>query len=600
MTFPQVVVMQDDQLIKHSLIWLEFIRDSINFSEQQLYDLVRNQLLLIFDSPFVRISAIKKSSKQILSCNLLPEEYRDVNVDIEPSNDQQILTVRHRLIKKLFILYVSFTNKKLLFEICLNNKPIQYTIDLLKSELQSFFERMSSLKPIKTIDYGIDIQKSELLRLTLSEISKQIRNVSNQVFPTDKEILKGTFSILYILPKYEKEELKMLSYIFNEEQLKELASMGRHISEFETEVSKDSTYGIAPYVAKTKAPIVVPKWHLDKRVTNPEYSKRFDVKKERKLLNKKDLMQIPIVIGNKLQLIVQINGDLANHKLFKWWVEKRCFELSHSLVLVNLLNNKLDLIISPLMPVEYNVVAYGKNIGMPPFAKPIKKSLSVLFLDIKNSSQIYELLHEISDVVSLINKLFELFYETIIRYGGTIDKFMGDGILAVFGGFKDCRQAYYLSAVDAALEIKSNFREYVKIACTKLCSEKNWDKKLDLSELGIRIGIATDNNRGTIVGEIGSPLRREYTVIGEKVVIANRLINDIGKVLEKKNRIKVDKRYINYNLSEPNYILIEGATCSPLDKNKYEVKLIDDAIPMRGFHKEFKHAVYELIRGKIK
>lgn len=598
MTFPQVVVMQDDRMIKHSLIWLEFIRDSINFSDQQLYDLVRNQLLLIFDSPFVRISAIKKGSKQILSCNLLPEEYRDVNVDIESNNNQQILTVRHRLIKKLFILYVSFTNKELLFEICLNNKPSQYTINLLETELRDFFERMSSLKPIKTIDYGIDIQKSELLRVTLSEISKQIRNVSNQVFPTDKKILKGTFSILYILPKYEKEELKMLSYIFNEEQLKELASMGRDISEFETEVSKDVSYGIAPYVAKTKAPIVVSKWHLDKRVTDPEYSKRFDVKKEKQLLNKKDLMQIPIVIGNKLQLIVQINGDLANHKMFKWWVEKRCFELSHSLVLVNLLNKKLDAIISPLMPVEYNVVAWGKNTGMPPFAKPIKKSLAVLFLDITNSSKIYTVLHEISDVVSLINKLFGLFYETIIRHGGTIDKFMGDSFLAVFGGFKDCHQAYYLSAVDAAIEIKSNFGEYVKKACSKFCSENNWDKKLVLSDLGIRIGIATDNKEDTIVGEIGSPLRREYTVMGEKVIVAGRLINDIGKVLEKDNQIKLDNRDIYYNLSKPNYILIDGATCSSLDKNKYEVRLIDTEIPMRGLIKEFKYEVYELINGK--
>ena len=599
MTFPQVVVMQNDQLIRHSLIWLEFIWDSINVSEQQLYDLVRNQLLLIFDSPFVRISAIKKNRKQILSCNLLPEEYIRVNIKIEQHNDQQILTVQHRLIKKLFILYVSFTGKELLFEICLNDKPSQDTINLLKSELQSFFKRMSSLKPIKTIDYDIDIQKSELLKVTLSEISKQIRNVSNQIFPADKKILKDTFSILYILPKYEKEELKMLSYIFNKEQIIELTSMGRRISEFETEVSKDSSYGIAPYVAKTKAPIVVPNWYLDKRVTNPEYSKQIDLKKERQLLKKMDLMQIPIVIGNKLQLIVQINGDLANHKMFKWWVEKRCFEISHCLVLVNLLNNKLDLIISPLMPVEYNVIAYGKNIGLPPFAKPIKKSLSVLFLDIKSSSQIYKLLPEISDVVSLINKLFELFYETIIQHGGTIDKFMGDGVLAVFGGFKDCQQVYCLSAVDAALEIKSNFSEYVKKACVKFCLEKKWDKRLDLSNLGIRIGIATDNNEDTIVGEIGSPLRREYTVIGEKVVVASRLINDIGKDLEKENRIKVDNRDIEYNLSKPNYILIDGDTCAALDINKYEVILIDDEIPMRGFNKEFKYKVYELINSKL-
>lgn len=588
--------MYDKQLIKHSLIWIEFIRDSINFSQQHLYDLIRNQLLLVFDSPFVRISAINKKGRKVLSCNLIPEESQDINFAIKPSNDQKIFNINHKLAKKILILCINKNKSEdILFEICLNKSISNPTIKLLKSELQSFFKKMTYLKPITIIDYGIDIQKSELLRVTLSEISKQIRNLASQVFPADKEILSGIFSILYILPKYENNELKILSYIFNEEQLTKLASINMDVSKFEVEVSKDSNDGIAPYVAKTKAPIFIHNWYLDYRIQHPDYRKKFDLEKEKQLLDKKDLMQIPIVIGNKLQLIVQINGDLAKHIMFKWWVEKRCFELSHSLVLVNLLNKKLDLIISPLLPVEYNVVAYGKNTGKPPFAKAIKKSLSVLFLDIKNSSRIYDVFHSISDVVTLINKLFELFYKTIINHGGTIDKFLGDGILAIFGGYRDCPQKYYLSAVDAALEIKNSFETYVKTACQMFCKEKRWSRTIDLSLLSVRMGIATDNDTDTVVGEIGSQYRKEYTVIGGKVVIASRLISDIGKPLEKNNKIELDGVDIKYCLSKPSYILIDGDTYSSLGKRKYQTKLIYDKVPIRGFNKEIRYQVHELV-----
>jgi adenylate cyclase len=97
------------------------------------------------------------------------------------------------------------------------------------------------------------------------------------------------------------------------------------------------------------------------------------------------------------------------------------------------------------------------------------------------------------------------------QHGGFVDKFIGDGILAVFGapsGDPD----HATSAVAAALEMVD--------AC-----HRESDLTINGQQFGIRIGVHSGD---AIVGNIGSPNRFNYTVVGDSVNLASRL-EGVGK-----------------------------------------------------------------------
>jgi len=101
--------------------------------------------------------------------------------------------------------------------------------------------------------------------------------------------------------------------------------------------------------------------------------------------------------------------------------------------------------------------------------------------------------------------LFEFMIEIVNRHHGIINKFLGDGFMAVFGAplsdGKDC-----LNAVEAAQEILERVRQEVE-AGTILPTTVG---------IGLHAGEA-------VTGSIGSALRREYTVIGDVVNLAARI-----------------------------------------------------------------------------
>ena len=97
---------------------------------------------------------------------------------------------------------------------------------------------------------------------------------------------------------------------------------------------------------------------------------------------------------------------------------------------------------------------------------------------------------------------------TIHLHGGTIDKFMGDGLMAFFGA-PNSRDNPAQDAFDAAREMLKRLEELNK----------------QLSAQGIepiRIGVGLDAGE-VIVGHVGSTSRNEYTVIGDTVNVASRL-----------------------------------------------------------------------------
>lgn len=133
-----------------------------------------------------------------------------------------------------------------------------------------------------------------------------------------------------------------------------------------------------------------------------------------------------------------------------------------------------------------------------------KKNVCVMFLDIRNFTSFSEK-RSPEEVVSYLEALFEFMIDIVNRNHGFINKFLGDGFMAVFGApvsnGSDC-----LNAVTAAQEI-----------LTRLSAEvANGNVPPTTVGIGLHAGEA-------VTGSIGSTLRKEYTVIGDVVNLAARI-----------------------------------------------------------------------------
>ncbi len=137
-----------------------------------------------------------------------------------------------------------------------------------------------------------------------------------------------------------------------------------------------------------------------------------------------------------------------------------------------------------------------------------KAEISVLFSDIRNFTTFSERSSP-EQVVDMLNVHFSHMTEPIIRRRGTVDKFIGDAIMA-FWGAPVKLENHAESAVTAALEMK---RQMV------LVNEEIKKKGIDFT---VKIGIGV-NSGDAIIGNIGSEKKLNYTVIGDTVNLASRL-----------------------------------------------------------------------------
>jgi adenylate cyclase len=139
-----------------------------------------------------------------------------------------------------------------------------------------------------------------------------------------------------------------------------------------------------------------------------------------------------------------------------------------------------------------------------PDFKSERRNVCVMFLDIRNFTGFAEK-RSPEDVVAYLESLFEFMIEIVNRHHGVINKFLGDGFMAVFGAplsnGADC-----LNAITAAGEILSRVESEVAKGAV----------------LPTRIGIGLHAGEA-VTGSIGSSLRREYTVIGDVVNLASRI-----------------------------------------------------------------------------
>jgi len=149
--------------------------------------------------------------------------------------------------------------------------------------------------------------------------------------------------------------------------------------------------------------------------------------------------------------------------------------------------------------------------------KPAYKELTVLFSDIAGFTK-WSSDKNPEDVHNFLNDYLENMAGILFAHGGTVDKFMGDGILAFFGD---------------PLEMPNHTEQCIRAAIAmqrkvETLAEK-WKPLVDI-DLNVRVGINTGK---VIVGNLGSKTRIEYTVIGAAVNLAQRMESNapIGGIL---------------------------------------------------------------------
>ena len=149
-------------------------------------------------------------------------------------------------------------------------------------------------------------------------------------------------------------------------------------------------------------------------------------------------------------------------------------------------------------------IVMNKLLTLKPDLRSEKREVCVMFLDIRNFTSFAEK-RSPEEVVRYLESLFEFMIEIVNRHHGVVNKFLGDGFMAVFGAplseGGDC-----LNGVAAAREILTRVEEEVASG----------------NVLPTTVGIGLHAGEA-VTGSIGSSLRKEYTVIGDVVNLAARI-----------------------------------------------------------------------------
>ncbi|NEO86934.1 MAG: GAF domain-containing protein, partial [Spirulina sp. SIO3F2] len=137
-----------------------------------------------------------------------------------------------------------------------------------------------------------------------------------------------------------------------------------------------------------------------------------------------------------------------------------------------------------------------------------RKNVTILFSDIRGYTTLTENM-EATEVVTLLNNYFETMVESVFNHQGTLDKFIGDALMAVFGAPLPLKENHAWLAVESALDMRRRLADFN-------------ERRIFARQPQIRFGIGISSGE-VVAGNIGSQRRMDYTVIGDGVNLSSRL-----------------------------------------------------------------------------
>jgi class 3 adenylate cyclase/tetratricopeptide (TPR) repeat protein len=171
-----------------------------------------------------------------------------------------------------------------------------------------------------------------------------------------------------------------------------------------------------------------------------------------------------------------------------------------------------------------------------------RKQVTVLFCDLTNSTAIAERIGP-EAMHNLLNRFFELALEEVHRYEGTINQFLGDGFMALFGA-PVAHEDHATRAVLSALALQRTIKE---------------------AELGKPYGVECSFRMGlnsglVVVGSIGDNLRMDYSAIGDTTNLASRLqgIAEPGMIVVSESTSRLVQGYVRLEALQP--VQVKGKT----------------------------------------
>jgi adenylate cyclase len=278
------------------------------------------------------------------------------------------------------------------------------------------------------------------------------------------------------------------------------------------------------------------------RTSNAMEDARFGGSKSVFALNIRSVMSVPLWRKHQVIGVIQLDSFSLSNKFTKDDLELLTAisnqmamvieqaNLNEKIRLETMARSRLERFHSPEV---IDLILSGEEADEETLMAPKEKYVTVLFTDIVSFTPLSERL-EPTDVSQLLNQYFRGMTDVIFEHKGTLDKYIGDAIMAVFGAPIE-REDDAVRAIMAALDMRK--------VLIKMMEGFPPDRRFSIT-LGINTGRA-------VAGNLGSPKRMDYTVIGDTVNTAARL----------------------QSIAQPNQILIGEATYEEV-MGKFKIKEI--------------------------
>jgi len=343
----------------------------------------------------------------------------------------------------------------------------------------------------------VDLEKSNKILYVLYQISRKLNTVPdfdallNTIMDSIFQVIDADHGFVALLGD-ESEELipKVVRYKTPQKNPPQELRISRTIlnkvihekaSVLTSNAMEDARFQGAKsiFVQNIRSVMCVPLWRKDDVIGIIQ----LDSFRLTNQFTKADLDLLTTISNQMAMVIEQAN---LNEKIRWEMMARQRLERFHSPEVVDLIINREDVDEERLMA-------------------PDEKLVTVLFTDIVNFTPFSEKLSP-GEVSLQLNQYFGKMTDIVFKYNGTLDKYIGDAIMAVFGAPIE-REDDAQRAIQAALEMRKAVFQMMEQ------TEPN-------GQFSVRLGINTGK---AVAGNLGSPRRMEYSVIGDTVNTASRI-----------------------------------------------------------------------------